>query len=118
AHLRSNSFNPSQDNADIESAYGQTINYSAGGEFRYQIFRVRAGYAYYGDPFRSPSNLDRSSTQISGGLGIKLSGFSLDFGLVSNQFNTKQFAINEPSQNPAITENQLITGMLTLGFSF
>ncbi|MEX2511451.1 MAG: outer membrane protein transport protein [Cyclobacteriaceae bacterium] len=118
AHLRSNSFNPSQDNADIDASYGKTINYSVGGELRHKIFRLRAGYAYYGDPFRDSSNLDRSSTQITGGLGVKLSGFSLDFGLVSNNFNSKQFALNDPSPNPAITENQLISGMVTLGFSF
>lgn len=114
ANIRSNVFNPEGDNQDINNLYGQTINYSVGGELRFDKFRVRAGYAYYGDPLANPGNTDRSTNQISGGLGVKLSGFSIDLGVVNSRFNS--YYNSYPDM--AIIDNNRTTGMLTLGFSF
>jgi len=80
------------------------------------MIRIRAGYAFYGDPFAEPGNLDRSNTQLSGGIGVKLPGFSVDFGLVNSMFNS--YYNSYPGSNLATTENNILSGMLTLGFSF
>ena len=104
------------DNQDINNLYGQTINYSLGGEFRFDMFRLRAGYAYYGDPLVNPGSTDRSTNQISGGVGVKLSGFSIDFGLVNSKFNG--YYSSYPGADLAVIDNNRTTGMLTLGFSF
>ncbi|WP_146948126.1 OmpP1/FadL family transporter [Cyclobacterium qasimii] len=116
ANLRSNVFNTEQDNIEISNLYGQTINYSVGGELRVKMFRLRAGYAYFGDPIKDPGNLDRSTNQISGGVGVKLSGFSIDLGLVNSKFNS--YYSSFPGADLAITDNNRTTGLLTLGFSF
>ncbi len=116
ARLGSNVFNTGEDNRDIGQFYGQTINYSVGGELRIQLLRIRAGYAYYGDPFQNQPELDRSTTQITAGLGVKLPNFSVDLGLVNNRFNT--FYASYPGSDLASTDNNQIMGMLTLGFNF
>jgi len=116
ANLRSNVFNTDQDNAEISSLYGQTINYSVGGELRIKMFRVRAGYAYFGDPIANPGNLDRSTNQLSGGIGVKLSSFSVDLGLVNSKFNS--YYSSFPGAELATIDNTQTTGMLTLGFNF
>lgn len=116
AHLRSNVFNTAEDNQVISSTYGQAINYSVGGEYRVKMLRIRAGYAFYGDPFGEAGNLDRSTTKLSGGLGVKLPGFSIDFGLVNSLFNS--YYNSYPGADLATTENNIISGMLTLGFNF
>jgi hypothetical protein len=116
ANIRSNAFNTEIDNQDINNLYGQTINYSLGGEFRFDMFRLRAGYAYYGDPLVNPGSTDRSTNQISGGVGVKLSGFSIDFGLVNSKFNG--YYSSYPGADLAVIDNNRTTGMLTLGFSF
>ncbi|NHE57647.1 OmpP1/FadL family transporter [Cyclobacterium plantarum] len=116
ANLRSNVFNTGEDNVAISDIYGQAINYSVGGEYRVKMIRIRAGYAFYGDPFAEPGNLDRSNTQLSGGIGVKLPGFSVDFGLVNSMFNS--YYNSYPGSNLATTENNILSGMLTLGFSF
>jgi hypothetical protein len=116
ANLRSNVFNTAQDNQEIGSLYGQTINYSAGGELRIKKLRIRAGYAFFGDPMANPGTLDRSTTQLSGGIGIKLPSFSIDFALVNSRFNN--YYSSYPGSDLAITDNEQTTGMLTLGFNF
>ena len=116
ANLRSNVFNTNEDNVEISNLYGQTINYSVGGELRVNMFRVRAGYAYFGDPFKEPGDLDRSTNQLSGGVGVKLSSFSIDLGIVNSKFNS--YYSSFPGSDLATTDNNRTTGLLTLGFSF
>src|SRR5690606_8747468 len=43
--LNSNDFEEGPDNQAIKSIYASTINYRVGGEARFDILRVRAGYA-------------------------------------------------------------------------
>ncbi len=69
----------SQVNQDVEVLFEPVINYRAGGEFRYNIFRLRAGYAFYDDPTQfTDDTLDRDRVVISGGVGINVSSFFAD----------------------------------------
>nr|MBI1229597.1 long-chain fatty acid transporter [Cytophagales bacterium] len=115
-NLRSNVFNTGADNREIRALYGQTINYRVGGEARIDELRIRAGYAYFGDPFVNAGDFDRSMTQLSGGIGVKLSTFSVDFSLMSNTFNS--YYTSYPTSPIAVTENQRLNGMLSFGFAF
>lgn len=115
-NLRSNVFNAGEDNRGIRQLYGQTINYRIGGEARIDMLRIRAGYAYFGDPFVDAGDFDRSMIQISGGLGVKLSNFSVDLAVMTNRFNS--YYTSYPTSPIAVTDNQQITGMLSFGFTF
>ncbi len=71
----------SDQNRSIRDFYTNTINYRIGGEARFDKFRARAGFAYYGDPYkRQPglSQLDRSRKAISLGGGYRNSNFFID----------------------------------------
>lgn len=120
--ISSRDFNANADNQAIRSTYGSTFNYRAGAEFRFDIWRVRGGYAYYGDPFIR-STFDRSTQQFSGGFGARLKKFYVDFALTASYFdqlyNSYEFIENGVNFGPIIEiRNKITTGSLTFGFNF
>lgn len=123
AKINSRDFDEGPDNLEIKNLYASTINFRFGAEFRLSNFRFRGGYGYYGDPIAN-SDYDRSTQQISGGLGMKLNKFSVDFALVNQKFNTLyssyQVLDNQGNNIGPLTEvkNNQINGVLTLGLSF
>jgi long-subunit fatty acid transport protein len=122
SRLSSNDFNPSADNLEIQARYGTTLNFRVGGEFRYEIFRARAGYALYGDPFVN-SDFDRSSQQITGGVGVKMRNFYVDLGISNLAYNqlyrSYSYIENGANVGPVSEINNTITsGTLTVGFNF
>lgn len=123
AKLNSNDFDEGPDNQAIKSVYSSTVNYRFGAEYKIKTFRLRGGYAHFGDPY-SNSNYDRSTQQISGGVGVKLGNFTADFTLVNRKFNslyTSYQVIDSDGNNfgpQTEIENNIINGVLTFGFSF
>ncbi|WP_209332655.1 OmpP1/FadL family transporter [Lunatimonas salinarum] len=116
ANLRSNAFNTGEDNREIRQLYGQTINYRFGGEARLDVLRIRAGYAFYGDPFQNPLGTDRSITQFSGGIGVRMPSYSIDLSVVSSQFTS--YHVSYPGSPMATIDNQRLMGTLSIGFNF
>jgi hypothetical protein len=115
ARLNSRDFNPGPDNQNINQFYTQTFNFRIGGEYRYEMFRARAGYGYYGDPFDDGTN-DRARTNISGGLGVRFPNFYVDLGIQNLMFNNfYQSYVDGPI---AEVNNNITTGILTVGFNF
>ncbi|UZD22706.1 long-chain fatty acid transporter [Algoriphagus halophytocola] len=123
ANLSSRDFDEGPDNMAIEQLYTSTINFRFGGEYRFNNFRIRGGYGFYGDPIAN-SDYDRSTQQISGGVGVKLNKFNIDFALVNQKFSTLyssyQVLDGQGNNIGPVTEinNNLINGLLTVGFSF
>ncbi len=68
--------------------YGSVINYSIGGEGRIKNFRIRAGYAHYGNPYQNAGDTDRSRNNITGGIGFRKPKFYLDLTAVYITYNT------------------------------
>lgn len=123
ARLSSRDFDEGPDNQAISSLYGSTINFRVGAEARLNLFRLRAGYAHFGDPYTN-SDFDRSTSQISGGVGVKLNNFSMDFALVNQKYNglysSYQVLDSQNNNIGPVTElnNSIINGVLTFGLSF
>ncbi|MBN3583672.1 outer membrane protein transport protein [Algoriphagus aestuarii] len=123
SNIKSRDFDEGPDNEAIRSTYTSTLNYRFGAEFRFDVFRIRGGYAYYGDPIAN-SDFDRSTNQISGGFGAKLNKFSIDLALINQRFDGlySSYQVLDAQNNNIgpVTEleNNIFTGMLTLGFSF
>ncbi len=121
--LNSNDFNEGPDNEAIKRIYTSTLNYRIGAEYKINTFRLRGGYSYFGDPY-SDSSFDRSTQQISGGVGMKVKNLSIDFALVNRKFNSLYSSYQVIDSNGSnfgpLTEieNNLINGVLTVGFSF
>jgi len=117
SRLNSRDFDARDDNDAINQLYTATFNYRVGGEFRYDIFRFRAGYGYYGDPFRNDfDDPSRHTQQISGGLGVRLANFYVDAAYMNTSYN--QFYRSYPDSPIVDIRNRINSGMLTVGFNF
>jgi hypothetical protein len=66
------------ENADVQRLYQNTINLRFGAEGRFDIFRVRAGYARYGDPYKADAAGERAQNFYTAGLGLRSSNFFID----------------------------------------
>jgi long-subunit fatty acid transport protein len=122
SRVNSRDFNSTPDNNEIIARYGSALNYRVGGEYRFDIFRIRGGYSLYGDPFVN-REIDRSATQISGGLGVRLSKFYVDFAMINTSFNQvyNVYPVIDNNRNIgpfADIKNSITQGILTVGFNF
>ncbi|WPP49019.1 OmpP1/FadL family transporter [Catalinimonas niigatensis] len=119
----SNEFNTGDVNTEIDDVMESVINYKVGGEFRYDIFRLRAGYAMYTDPTQYvEDNLDRDRQVLSGGVGISTPKFFADLAVVNTQYSTDFFPYQGSSYFPIEdipqTDNNTTNVVLSVGFNF
>lgn len=108
------------DNEEIRQSYSSVINYRVGGEYRYNIFRVRAGYRFMADPYKDNDGIDRSIQTISGGLGVKMDKFFVDMAVIYSNSDDRRIPYTAPDKPTpvAMLENKFTSYMLTVGFSF
>lgn len=121
--FNSNDFNTGSINEDIDEILEPVINYKIGGEFRYNIFRLRGGYAMYTDPTQyNNDGLDRDRTVISGGVGINTPKFFADLAVVNTRYQSDFFPYQGASFFPVEdipnVENSITNIMLTVGLNF
>jgi hypothetical protein len=123
ANLNSDGFDLGPDNFEIQNRYTSTIDLRIGAEYKIDKFRLRGGYARYGDPLAN-SIYDRSTQQLSGGAGIRIKNFSIDLAVVNQKFNSLyssyQVFDNQANNFGPVTEvrNNIINGVLTLSLNF
>lgn len=113
--LSSPDFSMDPNNTDIKNFATGAINFRAGAEYRINIFRIRGGAAFYGDPMDS-DGLDRSMRQYSGGVGVRLPTWYLDLGIIHSDYNS--YYTSFPGAALASTQNKQLAGHLTVGFNF
>lgn len=106
-------------NNRISTAYNSTVNVKIGAEGRYEIFRVRAGYAHYGDPYKN-SDYDRQQSVITAGAGIRQANYFLDVALVNTDYNSiySPYVLNDGTQPVINTRNRYNNVLFTVGFNF
>ncbi|MGV3503758.1 MAG: OmpP1/FadL family transporter [Adhaeribacter sp.] len=106
-------------NNDISSMYRPSLNVRLGAEGRFDIFRVRAGFAMYGDPYDN-SSYDRKKTYITAGAGIKQANYFFDLALVNSAYNSvySPYVLNNQAQPVVTTKNRYNNFMFTLGMNF
>ncbi|GGF19974.1 OmpP1/FadL family transporter [Echinicola rosea] len=114
-NLSSSDYRLDAANENIDNTMGNVLNYRIGGEWRINMFRLRAGTALYGDPYKD-SELDRSKTQFTGGVGVKLAKMYVDLGIVHSQFDS--YYTSYPGAELTTIDNSNTQGLLTLGFNF
>jgi len=119
----SNEFNTGTLNTEIDEVMKSVINYKLGGEFRYDMFRLRLGYALYADPTRyAGDQLDRDRVVLSGGVGFHTPTFFADLAVVNTQYNTDFFpyqgAQNFPTADIPNSEDNITNVVLSVGFNF
>ena len=105
-------------NNAIDKAYKGAFNFRAGGELKFTTLMVRAGVAYYGNPYQGLHEEKGSRLNLSGGLGYRNKGFFIDATYVHSV--TKDVNIAYRLQNsPYYNADLRNTGgkiFLTVGF--
>ncbi len=119
AQLKTNDFIVSADNRSISNLYKSTKNIRVGGEFRYDMFRFRAGFSHQGDPFAS-KNIDRSMSRVSGGVGYRVRDYYVD--LAVSQTKSKDgyvpYTMNDGSEPVTDVSTSSTNVAVTVGFKF
>jgi hypothetical protein len=108
------------ENTSIKAAYTNVMNVRVGGEFRYELFRLRAGFAHQPDPFRVDNGVDRTIQSVTGGVGIRTSKFFVDAAMVrstSNRLRSPYSPIDLPTP-VAQQKNTNTNFIVTVGFPF
>lgn len=121
AHVSSLDFNSESDNSTIENIYQSSTNVRLGGEYRYGIFRFRAGYASLGDPYKSSfDGLDRSRSIVSGGLGVNIGQYFIDFTMAQTSYKDSftSYTFADGTGPTAFIDNKITNASLTLGLNF
>ena len=111
------------ENEAIRATYKSVTNLRLGGEFRHNIFRVRAGYAIQGNTFGDDINLDNQINTVSAGVGVRTSRFFADVAWVQSSsdavYNPYTFVTYPEFQTPEVDlKNKVTHLMLTLGVTF
>lgn len=120
ARLSNNNFNNDFgfDNDDVRTLYQSAMNLRLGGELRFDIFRVRAGYARYGDAYKQ-SGYDRTQSYYTGGLGVRQNNFFLDVAGVYGASKRFYSPYTLESNTPVVgVDATRFTTTVTAGFLF
>ena len=64
--------------------FKSTFNAKIGAEWRIDDFRIRGGYAYYGDPTKGIDNTDRSKNYFTLGAGYRINDYFVDIAYINS----------------------------------
>jgi len=110
------------DNDVIKNLYKTTFNFNLGAEARLGDYRLRAGYARLGDPYRHGivDDLDRTINTFTFGAGLKSEGFYADIAFVNTFYKSNYFSyhLNNGREPMAIVNNRNTSVVITIGTSF
>lgn len=106
----------------IENAYQGAVNVRVGGEMKFNVFAVRAGFSYYGNPYKSDyADVDASIKKVSGGVGYRNRGFFADLTYV-HTLSTKDlyvpYTLNSMPVSAASADLKGGNIVATVGFKF
>ncbi|WMJ71671.1 hypothetical protein RCC89_00580 [Cytophagaceae bacterium ABcell3] len=73
------------DNAAIQNLYRGTVNVNVGAEYRFDMYRLRSGFALLGDPLERPDDINRNVFNFTVGGGVRLPDFYIDAALVHSR---------------------------------
>jgi long-subunit fatty acid transport protein len=105
-------------NEAIDILYKGTFNFRVGGELKFKTIMARAGFSYYGNPYKD-SELKGRKMNISGGLGYRNKGMFLDLTYVHrlNKDVNFPYRVNAPRANTfADLKDSGGNVLLTVGF--
>lgn len=109
------------DNNTIDNLYTGAYNFKIGTEFRIKKLRIRGGGAYYDDPYNLQNDtFDRSTTILSGGIGVRDKDYFFDVGFVSSVGNSEYSPYNLSAGNSPLvqTKNTRTRAMFSFGVFF
>jgi len=107
-------------NSLIDSTFRHAHQFRLGGEYRWDPWRVRAGFSFLGNPFRALEDLDRSIYTYSFGLGYRTKRWIwFDAAYVLQQSEGNMGVFNDFNElNPARLKLNHHLISFTIGFIF
>ncbi|HVK96590.1 MAG TPA: hypothetical protein VM368_02180, partial [Flavisolibacter sp.] len=105
-------------NNAVDRAHKGALNFRVGGELKFTTLMVRAGAAYYGNPYRNINGENGNRLNLSGGLGYRNKGVFVDLTYVHAMTKDVNFAYRLES-SPYFGANLKSTrgnALLTIGF--
>ncbi|WP_181306631.1 OmpP1/FadL family transporter [Rufibacter sp. XAAS-G3-1] len=117
------------ENQNIQNVYDKALNFRLGAEARLNIFRLRAGYALHGDPFKD-SEVNQAKSFYTAGFGIRQNNFFIDGALVYSKYNSVyspyvNYEVNNQNSEfynllvPTVTNKHANTNFVaTVGWNF
>lgn len=114
------SYSFATENNDIRTRYRNTVNLRFGAEGRFDVFRVRLGYAYYGDPYKADTNRERAQHYYTAGAGLRQGNFFLDAAAVYTTFDQlyTPYSLDNNLQPVIRVNNNRYTTSVTAGLTF
>jgi len=110
-------------NQSIKHLYKGASNVRVGGELKFDLLAVRAGFAYYGSPYADNSVSNGTRMLYSGGLGYRNRGFYIDLTYVyehdedmDQPYYVQPNSLNVPSPEAATYTSGGSNVIFTLGF--
>ncbi len=118
-------YNYTNENQNINNSFTGSNNIRVGGEIKAGDIFLRAGYALYGNPYKSGSLNDKSTySTISGGIGYRSGNFFIDAAYLRTMSKEKYiyYDLRDLSGNLVVNpvSTKLSEGkmLVTLGFKF
>lgn len=107
-------------NKAIDKAYKGSFNFRAGGELKFTTIMVRAGAAYYSNPYKDINGENASRLNLSAGLGYRHKGIFVDLTYVHSMLKDVHTAYRLTSAPYAHAKIKSTTGnaFLTFGYKF
>lgn len=87
-------------NSQIKNSYTSPVNVRVGTEWRIKNLRLRAGFGYYGSPYKSGINTGEQYV-ISGGLGYRAKHYFMDAGYSWSQMKEDYYLYDPTLVNPS-----------------
>ena len=108
------------ENSNIQARYKSTVNVRFGAEGRFDIFRVRLGYARYGDPYKDDTNNQRVQNFYTAGAGLRQGNFFLDVAAVYTTLDQlyTPYSLQNGLQPSISVNNNRYTTSVTAGVTF
>lgn len=107
-------------NSKIQSTFNNnTYNLRVGAETKLDGITLRAGYAHYGDAYKS-SSIDQSKKSLTAGFGFRLADAYVDFAYIQTTYNSGFYPYyTANASNPLVnSSNTLKSFTFTIGSRF
>jgi len=116
AQYNSDTYKFSEENDLINSTYTKAINIRMGGEMKYKPFRIRAGYALYGTPYKDNAELEKKS--YSFGLGMDRGHLFADFAYIFSEGSDEHFMYSADLVDAATITTTQHNFLVTIGLRY
>jgi hypothetical protein len=102
----------------IDDTYKAAFNFKLGGELKFNTVMVRAGAAYYGNPYKNLIGEKGNRFLLSGGLGYRHKGMFIDLTYVHNMTKDVHVPYRLQSAPNVMANIRNTTGNAVLTFGF